>query len=177
MFEIKKRHHRPAGIILALAMLVSVAACQPAPKSQTSARIPEMNSLDDPCSENLQNISGALWNYYRANHQFPTQLGDLRPYALGSAPLDFICPISHKSYLYYPTGLTCPDQQNQNMLFPQGMVRPDADQEIIACDPAPSHDCSRWCLFMSPIRPGSAMTTQVLLIPELAFRNYHPSVQ
>jgi hypothetical protein len=113
----------------------------------------------DSCEAHLHDIGGTLLLYYSVYKNMPDKLSDLQTVTNMDTPLALTCPVSHKPYNYYPQGLSSQDQERL----------------IVACDPEPSHNGKRWCLLINPIRPGVALSTDVQLIPEVAFRNFVPA--
>jgi hypothetical protein len=113
----------------------------------------------DPCAARLQNIGGTLLLYYATNQQMPRALEELKPLADFDQPVELTCPVSKKPYTYSPNGLAASGKEKR----------------IVVYDAEPSHQGSRWCLFMIPPRPGKALAIEVLEVPEGIFRTFTPS--
>ena len=117
---------------------------------------PDQIVANDPCATRLHDIAGALLVYYALNKELPKKLDDLRAMADLDQELNFKCPVSGLTYTYVPGGL--------------GIV--GRNKRIIVHDSFPSHDGRRWCIFMSPAKPGAAQSVEVLEVQEGIFRTY-----
>ena len=60
----------------------------------------------DPCAAKLQDIEGAILNYYVVKHTFPARLEDTAPFFDPGKQADFNCPLCKKPYVYLPPGGT-----------------------------------------------------------------------
>lgn len=163
-----------AGALLALST-----ACQtvsPPPSARHDNRAPSGSSpvavngsggepltadqavADDPCAMRLHDIAGAIAEYYALYKTLPQRLADVATMADLDGPLNFTCPLSGQPYVYVPQGLRAPGRTKL----------------IIVHDAAPSHDGKRWCIVMTPLRPGAAVSLDVVPLPEPIFRAYQP---
>ncbi len=113
----------------------------------------------DPCAARLHDIEGMMLYYYAVNKKMPEKLDELKPFADIDQTPDFRCPESGLPYLYYPNGLSTIGK----------------DKLIVICDPEPTHGGNRYCIFVSPHTAGSALSAEVLPLPEGLFRGYLPA--
>jgi hypothetical protein len=109
----------------------------------------------DPSAQRLDDILGALLLYFRANQGMPPALEDLRTVAGFGSELNLISP-SGQPYGYVPAGLTIPGN----------------NKRLVVYDPAENPNGRRWCILVSALSPGAALTAEVLEIPEAMFREY-----
>jgi hypothetical protein len=112
------------------------------------------------CGDQLQDLSGALIQYYSLHKSMPAKLEDLAPLADPGAPLKFACPKSGKPYGYSPGGL----------------VAPGKSSSIVIYDASPDHNGYRWCVFVHPSGVNQ-IVTNVVPVKEDMFRQYSPAVQ
>lgn len=163
---------RAAGALLLVAALCG---CQPQPRGSqgggaAAARkppgpgsalpplTPDAIKATDLCAERLQDVEGALLDYYALNHHLPERLDELKSLAGFGTELNFTCPVSKKPYVYTPAGLEAAGRAKR----------------IIVHDAEPVHDGKRWCIMMPPVKPGQQPFMEVLLIEEKDFRAYMP---
>ena len=114
-------------------------------------------SFGDPCASRLQNIEGAMLEYYVTAHHWPASLDELK--AISSEPLELTCPVSNQRYIY-------------NL---QGLEGPGDPRKLIVYDALPVHNNARWGIVLGREVIGGNPALDVLLIPEAAFRQYHQS--
>ena len=112
------------------------------------------------CGDQLQDISGALIQYYALHKAMPAKLEDLAPLAEPGAPLKFSCPKSGKPYGYSPGGL----------------IAPGKAASIVIYDASPDHNGYRWCVLVHP-SGVNAIVTDVVPVKEDVFRQYLPAAQ
>ena len=114
----------------------------------------------DPSAGRLQDISGAMLLYYAVHKRLPPQLDDLKPLADAGTDLPTLAP-SGRPYLYAPGGL----------------VAQGTNYRIVVADPAPSPAGVRQCIRLPNTMPapGAALTTEVVAVPEAAFKQYVPA--
>ena len=117
---------------------------------------PEQLAAVDPCAIRLQDITGAILQFYAVNRHLPEKLEEVRTFSDFGAELQFTCPVSHQPYLYIPNGLQSAGRNKRIMLH----------------DATAAHDGNRWCVLMAPIQSGKAPYLEVLLLPENLFRTY-----
>ena len=110
----------------------------------------------DPSSLRLQDLGGYLRLYYRQNKQMPAALEDLRPY-VSDGDFNITSPFSGEPYVYKSTGMWSPNQD---------------DKCIICFDPTLTPKGMRICLFMSMPKASSALSVEVVALPEQDFRRY-----
>lgn len=116
----------------------------------------------DPCAMRLQDIGGALLQYFALNKRLPARLEDVKTIVGVDQSLQFACPASGKPYGFAPAGLILEGRKKR----------------IIIYDPTPAHDGRRWCVFMTDQRrPGAAQSLEVLAVPEAVFHLYLPADQ
>jgi hypothetical protein len=111
---------------------------------------------NDACGSRLQDISGALLEYYALNRDLPVALDDVRNMGDLDAPLKFTCPDTGLPYVYVPRGLH----------------HPGKDMYIIVHDAIP-HDGLRHCILMSVSGSTRTPQMQVVVMPETMFLSYH----
>jgi hypothetical protein len=173
---------RPGGarLLLAPVLLTALVACQQEPQAKPGAAgngsqaatkrndipnfplTPDAMRAIDPCAERLQDIEGALLNYFLLNKHLPQKLDELKSLADFGTQLNFTCPVSKKPYVYSPAGLEAAGRAKR----------------IYVHDPEPSHEGGkRWCIMMPPVRPGQQPFMEVLLLDDKDFRSYLPISQ
>jgi len=111
---------------------------------------------NDACGSRLQDIAGALLQYYATNRRLPMALDDVRGMGDIDEPLKFTCPDTGLPYVYVPRGLH----------------QPGKDMYIIVHDAIP-HDGIRHCIVMSVSGSTRTPQTQVVVMPEEMFLSYH----
>ncbi len=114
-----------------------------------------------PAATRLQDIGGYLLLYYRENQQMPPSLDELRNIP-GGADLDFTSPSTGQPFVYDPAGFWALSQ---------------SDKYIVAYDPGPTRKGKRWCLFMTVPKAGTALSVDVVAVPEQIFLNYQRTGQ
>ena len=119
---------------------------------------PEQLSAVDPCAIRLQDITGAMLQFYVVNRHLPEKLEGVRTFSDFGAELQFTCPVSRQPYIYIPNGLQSAGRNKRIMLH----------------DATAAHDGNRWCVLMAPIQSGKAPYLEVVLMPENLFRTYLP---
>jgi hypothetical protein len=115
-----------------------------------------VDSLTDPCAARMHALEGAMLFYYAVHHKMPEKLEDLKGSQDFDQELAFTCPKSNEPYGYVPGGLAAPGKQ----------------MRIVVYDASPVHNGFRWCVMVSPSKPGS-ITVDVIPLAESVFRNYH----
>lgn len=129
---------------------------EPSAPVDTRKLTPAQLAVVDPCAIRLQDITGAILQFYVVNRHLPEKLEELRTVIDPGAELPVTCPVSHQPYVYTPNGL-------------QSAGR---NKRIVLNDAAASHDGNRWCVLMAPIQSGRAPYLEVVLMPEDLFRTY-----
>jgi hypothetical protein len=145
--------------VILIATMLALGACQSSGGSGSARATPMGQAsviVNDPCGQQLQTISEAILLYYAAHRQLPPTLDDLRTVTDIDAPLVFVCPASGEKYLYDPAGL-----------YAEGKKK-----HIILYDAKPAHGGARWCIFTDDMKANSALTMDVLLVPEDVFETY-----
>jgi hypothetical protein len=91
-------------------------------------------SLDwaDPCTNNLDEITGALLAYYGAHKTLPPALDQIPQVSPGGQRVSLTCPVSGKRYVYVPEGLKPPPLVDQDGVLHVGTL-------LILYDAEPSH--------------------------------------
>lgn len=112
-------------------------------------------SYGDPCNERLQNLGGALLEYYFDHKHLPAHLADLRE---TSPDVQFTCPTSGEQYIYVPSGLSVPGSSERLILF----------------DATPAHGGFRNALVLGKDAHGNMLTWPKKL-SEKDFQSYRPS--
>ena len=144
-----------------LALLLLAAGCQSAGSSPAAPQpadhpITEDQAIPiDVSGERVEQINEALLLYVRIHQGIPAQLSDLQTVPSLGQQLVLVAP-NGQPYIYVPNGLSIP---NGNKL-------------MIVYDPAEEADGRRWCILVSDLRPGGALTTEVMELPEPIFRAY-----
>jgi hypothetical protein len=158
--------------VLLAALAGAIGACQSTPPRQYTRRLPakdfspdqnvtaDQAVITDPSASQLEDIEEAILFYYRVNQSMPPTLDALRSLGTFGAQLNFISP-SGQPYAYFPNGLSMSGSQ----------------KFLIACDPAETASGKRWCILISPPRPGAALSAEVIALPEIVFRTYLASEQ
>lgn len=153
--------------------------CQPAPAPQTRSQpqviINGAQSVSDPparpeqiegaihsdvCAARLQEISGALLEYYASYERLPARLDVLNSLPDLDQPLAFSCPNSDRAFVYVPTGL-----------HSAGDSRP-----IVLYDPAIDRAGLRWVIRMRKPTAREAAATWVERVPASTI-DIHPPAQ
>jgi hypothetical protein len=127
------------------------------PKNSVAANVTALDSFYDPCAKHLEDISGALLLYYTKNHHWPATLSELAP--ITGEQLALTCPASNQPYIYNLGGLEGPDDQRR----------------LIVYDATPAHSNARWGIVLGKDIHGGNPTFEVIAIPEVSFRLYHPA--
>jgi hypothetical protein len=135
----------PARVIRSLIVIGGVLlaiGCQPAPAPQTRSQpqviINGAQSVSDPparpeqiegaihsdaCAERLQEISGALLEYYASYEKLPARLDVLNSLPDLDQPLAFSCPNSDRPFVYVPSGLHSAGDSRQIVLYDPAIDR------------------------------------------------------
>lgn len=132
---------------------------------------------DSPCAQQLQDLGGYLLLYAKVNHAMPAKLEDVRQVMGMGEEIKFSCSASHRPYLYVPNGLRSDGVRTSQAYehFPDAMKRDtDPTMVVVLADPEPAHSGARWCVFMSPARPGRGRAIDVRIVPEPVFRTFIP---
>ena len=117
-----------------------------------------LNSFDDPCAGQLQDLGGPFLAYFKVNQHGPSKIEDLAPFALAGVPLQTTCPVSHQPYLCSSDGLSAP---NENI-------------RIYIYDAQPVHNGERWCLVNDGAIAGALGLNEIHL-PEAKFQKFMSS--
>jgi hypothetical protein len=154
------------GLFLAL---IALAGCQsetkpvtawprnPPVQNTASARAARETAVapitnTDPCASRLHDICEPLLLYYIKHDKLPGRLEELRDIP-GFESLELICPVSKKSYLYNPIGITTSESRAR----------------IICYDAAPSHSGMRWAISIIEPQDNGPLVTKVIALPESHF--------
>lgn len=142
-------------------MTVTVRGAPSDPQSDPAARPEQIeNALhSDPCALRLQQIGGALLEYYAIHGRLPTRLEDLSTLTDLEQPLSFSCPGTGKPLVYVPSGL----------------VRLADPQPIVLFDPTVDRARLRWVIRLRRPTPREAGTTFVEHLPESVFQTFVPA--
>lgn len=106
----------------------------------------------DPCASRLHDYCGSFLMYVAVKGRLPDTLDQLNRLP-GMEPLEFVCPVSGKDYVYNPNGIMLPEQ----------------NARIILYDPAPSHMNYRWAVIAVDKGDQQPMVTKVIALPESFF--------
>ena len=110
------------------------------------------NSNTDPCAMRLHEFCAPLLLYFATNHTLPPNVE-----SLNITTEEFVCPVSHKPYIYNPNGLPAPD--------------PGA--RLIVYDPEPTHQGRRWAISVMEPHGDAPLIAKVIAIPESRFPRAH----
>ena len=91
------------------------------------------SSWADACAANLDEIAGALLDYYSLHGKLPPTLDDIPKISPSGAKISLTCPASGKRDMYHPEGLKPPLFTDQNGETHVGGI-------LILYDPEPSHE-------------------------------------
>lgn len=152
------------GITLCLLTVVGCASPKSGPKSSsptTRASRPTISGTD-PCATRLHELCGVLLLYYVKHQDLPPTLDDLKGAPGAEAVGDFTCPVSHKPYVYTPTGI--PSPAGPNAL-------------LIVYDTAPTHGGMRLAISVTPPINGGPLVPEVILAPESRFPAKPPTTR
>jgi hypothetical protein len=94
----------------------------------------------------MQDICGALLEYYVVNHHLPTVLQELQGFGDTGSELNFTCPISGKPYVYVPDGLAIPN----------------VDRRLVLYDATPAHNGKSWGIVVTPALGNNPMMGWVI---------------
>jgi len=151
----------------AVLCLLALASCQqtvtksdapfgsPAPQQQTPAR---GLSPMDPSPMRLQDIGGAMLIYFFSHKQLPADVMELAAVPDLGIDLDFTSPIDGRPYVYIPGGL----------------VDSTASTRIVMYDQAILPNGGHWCLVVTHLKTGSALSTDVKALSAAQFKMYQP---
>jgi len=131
---------------------------EPNPPVDARKLTPAQLAVVDPCAIRLQDLTGAMLQFFVVNRHLPERLEELRTVIDPGADLPVTCPVSHQPYVYVANGLQSAGRNKRIMLH----------------DAAASHDGNRWCVLMAPIQSGKAPYLEVVLMPDNLFRTYLP---
>ena len=106
----------------------------------------------------MQDISGALLEYYAINSRLPATLAELNSLSDLDRPLTFSSPASGKPFVYAPVGLRSPADPREIVLF----------------DPAVDREGLRWVIKLRRPRGREVAATWVERIPNSIFQTYAP---
>jgi hypothetical protein len=109
-----------------------------------------------PAAARLQEISGALLEYYAIHDHLPSVLADLQSLSDLEQPLNFVSPTSGKPYVYVPAGLKSPSDSRQ----------------IIVYDPTPDATGLRNVILLRRPHARESAATWVDRMPEGVFNQY-----
>src|SRR5689334_16549490 len=106
----------------------------------------------DACAANLHDLAGSFLLYYAMRHELPPTLDALSEVdAVNTSELT--CPVSHRPYIYNPTGVLAPGNNGRAVLY----------------DAAPSHNRMRYALVITEPQGNAALVAKVVAIPEPTF--------
>ena len=170
--ERKMRYPRRINLPqIALAISLLTTGCQSTPPdTKQSAATPMPSDRDvtlddalstDPCALRLGDITAALTMFYSLNKRLPSSLDELKPLAAPGSDLAFTCPVSSQPYVYSP----------------EGLLSIGTNKKIIIWDATPAHNGSRWCILMPPAQATTAVSFELVALPERAFKTYIPAIQ
>lgn len=144
-------------------MTVTVNAPQADPHSDPAARPEQIESAlhSDPCAARLQDIGGALLEYYFLHGRLPMTLEELSALPDLERPLTFSCPGSDKAFVYVPAGLVS-----------AGDPRP-----IVVYDPTVDRAGLRWVIRLRRPTHREAAAAFVEHIPQSVFQTATPPAQ
>jgi hypothetical protein len=114
----------------------------------------------DACAARLQEISGALLEYYALYERLPARLDVLNSLPDLDQPLAFSCPNSDRPFIYVPSGLRSAGDSRQIVLY----------------DPAIDRAGLRWVIRMRRPSAREAAATWVEHVPASTF-DIHPAAQ
>jgi len=131
------------------------------PEAAARGRIDSAAVDADPCAARLQEISGALLEYYAIHSALPKSLDELQSLPDLDRPLTFACPGSSKPFVYVPGGLTSPADQRVILLY----------------DPRSDTAGMRWVILMR--RPTGRQTAAAWAerLSDATFLGYAPAAQ
>ena len=128
-----------------------------APAAQSTADAPgALSSVNDPCADRLHALCGPLLYHYALNRRLPEHLDQLAEMAGPDPAVGLDCPVSHRRYVYVPTG------------FPLG----DQPGFVVLHDAEPSHAGFRWAVVVEEPKgrgPQQPLITRVVAVPEPVF--------
>jgi hypothetical protein len=119
-----------------------------------------VDALTDPCAARMHDLAGAMLLYYAVHKKMPDKLEELKPLADADQQLSFVCPKSNLPYGYVPEGLGAQGKKARIVVF----------------DSTPVHNGFRWCMMVSPSKPGS-ITVDVVPLSDALFHTYKPDEQ
>ena len=131
------------------------AGCGPAPVPAPARPVMK----EDPCTDRLDEITGALLMYYSLHKKLPANLDRLRTLD-AKLPLD--CPVCGRPYDYEPLGVPLPGIQGRAIIFD---AQP-CHQDLIGNKLLPT----RRAVVLEPPRSGKPLKAGVTIIPEEDFR-------
>jgi len=110
----------------------------------------------------LHEACGSLFLYFAQYNRLPPDVNALKNppggATLGVTPgaTDLTCPVSHKPYIYNPTGIPAPKSPAILVLY----------------DPEPSHHGYRWAVAVIPPEGNNALIADVIAVPESYFKKF-----
>jgi hypothetical protein len=130
------------------------------PQASTGSNFDLDFDVDD-CAARLHAIEGDLILYYSRFNRLPAELDELRAMEPAGKDLPLECPVSHKPYIYSPTGLILGNDPQRQLL--------------VVYDSTPAHNGTRWGILFQHASGRKPVNTQVIQIPEQSMVGYHPA--
>ncbi len=140
---------------------------------------------NDPCVNNLENLTGALLEYAGLKHRLPGSLSEL-PAESDGQKLSFSCPVDGKPYVYYPDGLRAPKELAPKMVDQNGA--PLQGNLLILVDADAAHQVTerltngqkswsekkmvRYGIVMEPPQQGKAVKMYVIPVEQALLDMY-----
>jgi hypothetical protein len=152
--------HAPFLSISAVFLTVILTGCTQQPRTSAADEPGQADadalpgvSAKDPCPTQLHDLAEPLLMYYSLNKRLPKTLEQLQSVAGPDPKYAWTCPDSKQPYIYNPAGIYWPDIPGRAILY----------------DAQPSHAGMRWTITVEPPRPGQALVTRVLAVPNSRF--------
>jgi hypothetical protein len=157
-----RRHMLFRGMLACAILVVGCTSQEKSPDQVNPAlRTPVQNPKPDvpvvgeACLDRLHEISGALLAYYALHKELPQRLEDLSELKDMGIPVPpLTCPVSGKSYAYYPRGLIMPGNDGGR---------------IIVHDEMPVHGGLRFGIRMFPPGAGDHPGVDAIPLPDSIF--------
>jgi hypothetical protein len=135
---------------------VTVNGASPGPDASARTDQIEQALGANPADVRLQDISGAILEYYAIHDRLPASLADLQSLPDLDRPLNLVSPASGKPYVYVPEGLKSPRDPRQ----------------IVVYDAAPDSAGMRYVILLRRPHGRQTAATWVDRLPDAVFHQY-----
>jgi hypothetical protein len=145
-------HARRLNVGIALVLLMGMCGCVNSGSHSASTQTPSAPiQTTDACASRLHDICGLLLMYSLNHPDLPASLDELRSEPGFDEVKEFVCPVSHKPYVYNPGGL------------------PYENGFLVMYDATPAHSGMRWAILITRPTGTQPLETKVIAVKESFF--------